>query len=377
MNLDVLARLRESYSRVRHASKLDKVRWMVLYSSDITILLSLMGFVDLYIRWQKGMWPPLLAVAAVLLAVHITLSFRVIRIAVGGGPRPARILATTGVIVLLLSIFPLVWVIPTWLGTLAPFVRRRTIVLASAASVAATNLYVTLADEFQPAVLLTQTVLTALCAAALPANMSLWRVAKEAHEGQEAKARLAVSEERLRFARDLNALLGQSLSDISARALGASRVLAADPGTAAQEMFEVRELARQSLREVRTTVQNYRALDLDEVLSSVRAVLEAADVRCTVRAATADLTPEARTLLATVVREGATNVLKHSKAERCTITIEDGVLEMSNDGVTGPVGEHAPIGLAGLAQRLNAAGGTLEAAPAPGGSYLLRAAVPA
>ena len=50
------------------------------------------------------------------------------------------------------------------------------------------------------------------------ANLWLWRVAKDAHEGQEARARLAVSEERLRFARDLNDLLGQSLADISAGA---------------------------------------------------------------------------------------------------------------------------------------------------------------
>ncbi|NUP79424.1 MAG: sensor histidine kinase, partial [Nonomuraea sp.] len=75
--------------------------------------------------------------------------------------------------------------------------------------------------------------------------------------------------------------------------------------------------------------------------------------------------------------EGATNVLKHSKAERCTITIENGVLEMSNDGVHGPAGEHAPNGLAGLAQRVGAAGGELRAEPTPEGGYVLRAAVPA
>ncbi|MFD0471901.1 sensor histidine kinase [Nonomuraea thailandensis] len=190
-------------------------------------------------------------------------------------------------------------------------------------------------------------------------------------------AKLAVSEERLRFARDLNDLLGRSLTDVAVRTEHAERTLAVDREAAAAEMFEVRDLSRRSLREVRTVVQNYRAIDLDEVLASVRAVLEAADVRCTVWADTGSLPPETRTLLATVVREGATNVLKHSKAERCTITIENGVLEMSNDGVSGPVGEHAPIGLAGLAQRVRAAGGTLEAEPVAGGRYLLRAAVPA
>jgi two-component system, NarL family, sensor histidine kinase DesK len=190
-------------------------------------------------------------------------------------------------------------------------------------------------------------------------------------------AMLAVSEERLRFARDLHDLLGQSLADVAAGTEHAERTLRTDREAAAAEMFEVRDLARRSLREVRTVVQNYRAVDLDEVLASVRAVLEAADVRCTVRTDTGSLSPETRTLLATVVREGATNVLKHSKAESCTITIEDGVLEMSNDGVSGPVSEHAPNGLAGLAQRVRAVDGTLEARPDEAGRYLLRAAVPA
>jgi two-component system sensor histidine kinase DesK len=263
---------------------------------------------------------------------------------------------------------------------MAPFVRRRTIVVLSAGSLLVSALFVVLGAGLSWAVLLVplqQGVLTAVIVGGVLANLWLWRVAKEAHEGQEARARLAVSEERLRFARDLNDLLGQSLAGISARTAGAEQSLRADPGAAERAMFEVRDLARQSLREVRAVVQNYRALDLDEVLASVRAVLEAADVRCTVRAETSSLTPETRTLLATVVREGATNVLKHSKAERCAITIENGVLEMSNDGVNGPVGEPAPGGLAGLAQRVGAAGGTLRAQPTSEGGYLLRAAVPA
>src|SRR5690606_207493 len=103
----------------------------------------------------------------------------------------------------------------------------------------------------------------------------------------------------------------------------------------------------------------------------------AADVRCTVDCDADGLSPETRTLLATVVREGATNVLKHSKAEHCSITIREGILEMTNDGVTGPVGELAPDVLGGLAQRVRGAGGTHSAAATPAGGYVLRVEVPA
>ncbi|MEU7744682.1 histidine kinase [Nonomuraea sp. NPDC049158] len=367
----------EGGGRLRRASRLDKVRWLIVYSTDIANLLALIGLFELYVRWRAGFPAALTIAATVLLLVLVGLATRPFRIAVRGGRRPTGMLAVAGVITLLLTALAMVWAIPVWLGMLALFVRRRTILILAAGSIVVVNAYITLAVGFLIEVLLVQTVLTTLVTGGVLANLWLWRVARDAHEGQEARARLAVSEERLRFARDLNDLLGQSLADISARAGAASLTLREDPSAAAGEMFEVRDLARHTLREVRSTVQSYRAVDLDEVLASVRAVLEAADVRCVVRADTGSLTAETRTLLATVLREGATNVLKHSKAGHCTITIEDGVLEMSNDGVNGPVSDHAPDGLGGLSQRVSAAGGTLSAAPTDDGAYLLRAAVPA
>ncbi|MEV4169661.1 histidine kinase [Nonomuraea sp. NPDC049709] len=369
----------KAFDRMRNASKLTKVRWLIVYCTDIILLFPLLGYLGFYLSWQAG--GPVLKVLAgcALLLTFNVLSTRPFRIAVRGGPRPTAILAVTGAIVLvLLTVFSQVWAIPTWMALLAPFVRLRAAVVLSAASIVLANLYMWWDGGWDIALLVAvQALFTVVSVGAVRANLALWRLTREAHEGEEALARLAVSEERLRFARDLNDLLGQSLSDVAVRTEHAEHTLPADREAAAAEMFEVRDLARRSLREVRTVVQNYRAVDLDEVLASVRAVLEAADVRCTVRAETGSLTPETRTLLATVVREGATNVLKHSRAERCTITIEDGVLEMSNDGVSGPVGEHAPNGLAGLAQRVRAAGGTLEAEPTHEGRYLLRAAVPA
>ncbi|MEO3869058.1 histidine kinase [Nonomuraea sp. B12E4] len=362
--------------RLHRATNLDKARWLIVYSTDFLLLLSAFGYVELVILWSSGLPRPVLVVAAVLLTVFQVLATRPFRIAVRGGARPTGILAVTGVIGLLLSL--MLFPIATWLGLMAAFVRKRTVVVLSVASIVVYNAAMTvLLGSFEPLFLAVQVFITTLAVGGVWANLRLWRLAVDAHEGQEAMARLAVSEERLRFARDLNDLLGQSLADISARTADAERTMRVDATAAAEEMFQVRDLSRRSLREVRSVVQSYRSIDLDEVLASVRAVLEAANVRCSVQVEAGTLPPESRTLLATVVREGVTNVLKHSKAGRCTITIENGVLEMSNDGVSGPVGEHSPIGLAGLADRVRAAGGTLEARPSDAGRYLLRAAVPA
>ncbi|MFI6908341.1 sensor histidine kinase [Nonomuraea sp. NPDC050394] len=208
----------------------------------------------------------------------------------------------------------------------------------------------------------------------------LWRTIKEAHESQEAKSRLAVAEERLRFARDLHDLLGHSLSVISIKSELAAKLSAKNTGRAAGEMSQVRELAGVALAEVQAAVEGYRSLDLSLELATVRATLEAAGARCTVKAHIDDLTPAARTLLAWAVREGATNILKHSTATRCAITIDRGVLEMRNNGVKGPR-RTTGSGLRGLSERLTAAGGTFSAsvtdADSDSGEFLLRAAVPA
>ncbi|NUR84172.1 MAG: sensor histidine kinase, partial [Nonomuraea sp.] len=275
-----------------------------------------------------------------------------------------------GVVVLLIGLFDM-YAIAVWLAMLAPFVRRRTIVLVGLAATVVYQTLVALISGFQPLVLFIQVISVAIVVGGILVNLWLWHVAQEAHEGQEAKAGLAVSEARLRFAGDLNHLLGRSLTDIAERTAAAEDLLSRDPEAASREMARIRELTRDSLREVRTAVRDYRALDLDEALASVRAVLEAAEVRCAVSADTRDLAAETRTMLAGVLREGATNVLKHSAATRCAITIGDGVLEMTNDGVSQEAAGEG-TGLRGLAQRVTAAGGGLTALTIPDGQFRLR-----
>ncbi|UOE22189.1 sensor histidine kinase [Thermobifida halotolerans] len=208
----------------------------------------------------------------------------------------------------------------------------------------------------------------------------LWEIAREATLAREARARLAVSEERLRFARDMHDLLGHSLSGIAVKSELAARLAERDPGRAAVEMAEVQRIAREALREVRTAVSGYRNVDLADELASVRSVLTAAGVHTTVTGGHAALPEELRPLAAWIAREGATNVLRHSSARRCDITLAEQdracVVEVYNDGVRPGRAAVFGNGLTGLSERTATVGGTLSAAGTDDGGFLLRAVFP-
>ncbi|MER5418649.1 sensor histidine kinase [Streptosporangium roseum] len=206
-----------------------------------------------------------------------------------------------------------------------------------------------------------------------------WEVVRLAEEGKEAQARLAVTEERLRFSRDLHDLVGHSLSAIAVKSEVAVKLSKVDAERAAGEMEEVRGLAREALKEIRAAVRGYRTVDLDAELRSMTAVLEADGIRCTLETPQEPVPEELGTLLAWVVREGTTNVLRHSSATRCRITIAlrggVAVLEMVNDGVTGLDGRGG-TGLIGLSERVAAMGGAVAAGAGGAGEFRLRATVP-
>lgn len=217
----------------------------------------------------------------------------------------------------------------------------------------------------------------------LPWANKLWiwilDLAEQAHHSKDAEARLAVTEERLRFARDLHDLVGHSLSVIAVKSELAGKLTTIDTDRAAAQMAEVRALAQDSLRQIRSAVRGYRVLDLASEIASVQAILEADGVRCKVDLPDGAVDPEAAGPLAWVVRESATNILRHSSASWCTVTLwaADGsaVLEVVNDGA-GPAVDQSGTGLAGLAERLTAVGGTLTAQPTGDGRFLVRATAP-
>jgi len=216
----------------------------------------------------------------------------------------------------------------------------------------------------------------------------LWDITNDAIRGQAARARLAVSEERLRFARDMHDLLGHSLSALAVKAELASRLAARAPDRAKTEMSEVQDLARSALQQVRGAVSGYRDIDLAGEVTSVAGVLEANGTRVSVSGLDGlDLPPHTSALAAWVVREGGTNVLRHSDATVCQIAFTPAkgttvgrslVVEVSNDGAHagGASEETSGNGLAGLAERVSMGGGALSAARTNNDGFLLRAVLP-
>ena len=205
----------------------------------------------------------------------------------------------------------------------------------------------------------------------------------ELKNARDEMARLAVGEERLRFARDLHDLLGHSLSAIVLKSEVARGLMAKDPQGAAAAVEDIEQVARNALRDVRDAVAGYRETNLAVELAGAREMLESAGISVRWEEAGGDLPTEAETVLAWAVREGATNVLRHSRARECMVTLDqrDGsaVLEMVDDGV----GDSAPTadgergnGLRGLGERVEAVGGEMIAAPVEGRGFRLAVRVP-
>jgi two-component system sensor histidine kinase DesK len=210
-------------------------------------------------------------------------------------------------------------------------------------------------------------------------------------------ARLAVADERNRFARDLHDLLGHSLTVVSVKAELAGRLVRIAPERAEAEMADVQRLAREALTDVRAAVSGYRGVSLDAELAAARTALDSAGIEADLPSSGAAVPPERQELFAWAVREAVTNVVRHSEAKHCRIELTPTSVTVVDDGRgPGTSGHHVrgvgrrrpptptqiepdPItaghGLAGLRERADAAGATLSVARAPDGGFALRVAV--
>ena len=192
-------------------------------------------------------------------------------------------------------------------------------------------------------------------------------------------ARLAVLRERLRFARDLHDLLGYSLSAITLKIELTHRLMEKAPREAADQLLEVLEISRLALSDTRTVARGYREMSIEDECRSAVSVLAAADVAVELDADHTDLPVQVSTVLATVLREGVTNLLRHSKAKHCEITIrqtgERASLEIVNDAAAPPAREPGGRGLTNLSVRAKEIGGTVGVAH-EGSVFRLRVDVP-
>ncbi|HXH80038.1 sensor histidine kinase [Nocardioides sp.] len=173
----------------------------------------------------------------------------------------------------------------------------------------------------------------------------------------EARAELALVAERERVARDVHDVLGHSLTALSIKAELASRLIEVDPARAKAELESIQATARQALAEIRATVGGLRAANLDAELSAAPQVLADAGIETRVLGSVADTDPRHRVLLAWVLRESVTNVVRHAGARSVVIELGQRSMSVTDDGAG--LREREGNGLRGMRERVSGAGGTL------------------
>lgn len=184
------------------------------------------------------------------------------------------------------------------------------------------------------------------------------RVMADLKEARDAAGWLAASEERARISRDLHDLFGQTLASIAVKSeLAAELTRRGRNERAEQEMRAIHALADESGERVRAVVRGYRELDLTAEVSGARAVLESAGIVCDTSTVEVEDLQVASTF-AWVLREGVTNILRHSDASRAVIELTPNRLVISNDAPQ-PM-KPGVGGLAGMRERMETIGGGVE-----------------
>jgi two-component system, NarL family, sensor histidine kinase DesK len=204
---------------------------------------------------------------------------------------------------------------------------------------------------------------------------------KRAHGAGEQLAQLTSVRERERFSRDLHDILGYSLSAITLKAELTRKLVGSDSALAQDELTEVVDLARQAATDVRLMARGYSNISLAREAASVASLLTKACITPRVEIDCGALDGKVDAVLATVLREAVTNVLRHSTARNCAIEAnqEDKMITLTvvNDGVLQPVRPGTDgQGLRNLAWRLEAIGGELQTGISRDDQFSLLAKVP-
>jgi two-component system sensor histidine kinase DesK len=195
-------------------------------------------------------------------------------------------------------------------------------------------------------------------------------------DAQATIATLAAAEERARLARDLHDVLGHSLTVVAVKSELAGRLVDLDPKRAMAEIADIETLARTALADLRAAVTTYREVSLDTELRAARTALTAAGIEPHLPEDGVAVAPELRPLFGWVLREGVTNVIRHSKATACWVELEPHALRVRDDG-TGPLQgggaafQESGNGLTGLRERAREAGAELTTAANSSGGFVL------
>jgi len=187
------------------------------------------------------------------------------------------------------------------------------------------------------------------------------RAEEKLRRANEEIEHLAKVAERERIARDLHDVLGHTLSLITLKSELAGKLFDCDPAQAKNEIGEIELTARQALSDVRQAITGYRAKGIGEELRQAASALETAGVKVEVKSSLLKLPPTEESVLALILREAVTNVVRHANARNCSVHVfqENGhcCLEVRDDGRGGYQLEGN--GLRGMRERVEAMGGQL------------------
>lgn len=218
------------------------------------------------------------------------------------------------------------------------------------------------------------TVSTVNSAVTTWAMVKLTWLVRSVHAGRHELAGYAVLIERLRVVRDVHDLLGLNLSAIALKGELAHRLVGRDDAAVEAELREIVQIARTAIDDLAVVTQGGPLASLRNDLEAIRSILRTAEVEVTERVEDLDLRAEQVEVCVAVLREGVTNMLRHSKVENCEIVLcrnpdASVLVELTSDGAGAPPssGDVAPpppavggAGLRNLRERVNSIGGTLD-----------------
>lgn len=225
---------------------------------------------------------------------------------------------------------------------------------------------------------------------------------QRAARDRERAADQRVAEERLRIARELHDVMAHTVAVIAVQAGVAADVLDDSPNEARTALRTLRTASREAMAELGATVGVLRGGDDGAAprtpapglgqLDALAATAAAAGVRVAV-AVEGDPRPLPAAVELTayrVVQESLTNVIRHAGADRAAVTVrylrDEVRVEVLDDGrgmgAGGPGGTSSwaagsSNGLTGMAERVAALGGRLDAGPRPTGGFAVDARLPA
>lgn len=214
--------------------------------------------------------------------------------------------------------------------------------------------------------------------------------AEALHRERETLAAEAVAEERARIAREMHDVVSHSLAAIVMQSGGAANVLDSDPDRARQSLATIEATARRGLEEMRRMLGLLGDTEaelapqpglsrIDDLLSTARSA--GLDVECRVAGDGPPLPAAVDVSAFRIVQESLTNVMKHAAARRVEIEVRRApdhlAIDVVDDGRPVEDEPGAGRGLAGMRERAEVLGGTLDAGPrADGPGFRVAARLP-